>query len=147
MKLNRINRSGFTLVEILVVATIIGLLAAIGVTGYSAASKSGRDSKRKADLEMIRSALEIYKSGSAANSYPADNPACTPQGLAPGYIPSFPPDPKPASYKYCYEQWSATSYVICAHLENGGSGVPGACINNDCGGGVGVDCNYFVNNP
>ncbi|KKU11410.1 MAG: hypothetical protein UX17_C0079G0007, partial [Parcubacteria group bacterium GW2011_GWC2_45_7] len=51
---NKLKKSfGFTLIEILVVATIIGLLAAGGFVTYSNLSRQSRDAKRKADLEQI----------------------------------------------------------------------------------------------
>ncbi|PIR58360.1 MAG: hypothetical protein COU70_01305, partial [Parcubacteria group bacterium CG10_big_fil_rev_8_21_14_0_10_35_15] len=57
---------GFTLVEILVVVTIIGLLTSIAAVSYSQFLKQSRDAKRKADLEQIRAALEMYRSNNDA---------------------------------------------------------------------------------
>ncbi len=59
---------GFTLIELLVAATIVIILSAIGFVSFSAAGKTARDGKRKADLEQVRAALEIYRS--ATGSYP-----------------------------------------------------------------------------
>ena len=136
------ERNGFTLVEILVVATIIGFLATLGMVGYQAAGKSGRDAKRKGDLEQIRSALEIYKSENSG-VYPAVN-SCVPAGLAPGYINTIPSDPN-TTYKYCYIPGAAPikSYTLCVSLEAASGGLIAACGNN-CGSGV---CNYAVYNP
>jgi type II secretion system protein G len=53
--------SGFTFIEIIIVITIIGMLAAFIVGNYVTAKQRGRDSKRKADLNLIQSALEQYK--------------------------------------------------------------------------------------
>lgn len=72
MNIKKIN--GFTLLEILVVVTIIGLLAAIGVVSYGSLLKGSRESRRKADLEQIRAALEIYKSTNGL--YPCTSAAC-----------------------------------------------------------------------
>jgi general secretion pathway protein G len=138
-------QSGFTLIEILVVATIMGLLASVGFTGYQSVTRSGRDALRKTNLEQIRSALEVYKSENTTyptytNGYP-DNFS--------GYINLYPNDPKPSEYRYVYVPLAgSTSYLLCAHMENGGS-------NNPCAGpgaiscslgGTG-DCNYVVTNP
>lgn len=62
---------GFTLIELLVVATIIILLATIGVVSYRNASINSRNSKRKADLEVVRQAMIMYRS--EEGSYPAVN--------------------------------------------------------------------------
>ncbi|MEK7126589.1 MAG: prepilin-type N-terminal cleavage/methylation domain-containing protein, partial [Patescibacteria group bacterium] len=60
--------SGFTLIEILVVVTIIGLLTLTAVVTYGAFLKQSRDAKRKADLGQVAAALEMYRSNS--DTYP-----------------------------------------------------------------------------
>lgn len=54
-------RRGFTLVELLVAISIIGVILSISFFGIQNARKSSRDAKRKSDLESVRSALEMYK--------------------------------------------------------------------------------------
>lgn len=51
---------GFTLVELLVVITIIGILTSIIVTGLTNAKKTGRDAKRVSDLKNIQVSLALY---------------------------------------------------------------------------------------
>ena len=58
----------FTLIELLVVISIIGILIAISIFGLSGARESARDARRKSDLELIRSGLELYKAD--CNTYP-----------------------------------------------------------------------------
>ena len=53
---------GFTMIELLVAATILSILAAIGLVSFNSANVRARDGKRKADLEQARSALELYRS-------------------------------------------------------------------------------------
>lgn len=50
----------FTLVELLIVISIIAVLSAIGFTSYTSFVKSSRDAKRQSDLKFIQSALEQY---------------------------------------------------------------------------------------
>lgn len=133
------EKYGFTLIEVLVAATIIGLLSTIGLSGYQAITRSGRDALRKSDLEQIRSALEIYKSDNG--NYPTPYTTCAPQ-ITP-YINSYPADPKPTG-RYCYNQTGNLTYNLCAHLENNtGSDY------SECGGTnmCGATCNYKVTNP
>lgn len=136
------SRYGFTLVEILVTATIIGLLSTIGITGFQAITRSGRDGLRKSDLEQIRSALEIYKSEN--KKYPIPTVACT-ASLSSEYINPYPQDPNKPTYNYCYLPAAdpALTYAICAHLENGVGPTDYCGGANKCGG----NCNYQVTNP
>src|ERR1035437_10377472 len=53
--------AGFTLVELMVVISIIAILSMIGLTIYTSAQKSARDGKRRADLLTIQTALEQYR--------------------------------------------------------------------------------------
>ena len=56
----KVKNKGFTFVEIMVTAAIIAVLAAVGMVSYENANKKVRDGRRKADLEQIRVALEMY---------------------------------------------------------------------------------------
>jgi prepilin-type N-terminal cleavage/methylation domain-containing protein len=51
----------FTLIEVLVVATILGVLVTIAVVSFSNAQRKSRDARRQADLEMVRQALILYR--------------------------------------------------------------------------------------
>lgn len=54
------RKSGFTLMELLIVIAIIGLLSSIILASLSVARRKGRDVKRISDLRQIRNALEIF---------------------------------------------------------------------------------------
>ena len=131
---------GFTIVELLVSITIIALLSTIGVTGYQAVSRGGRDALRKSDLEQIRSALEIYKSEFGA--YPDESATCI-ADLSSNYI-NYPQDPKLPAFTYCYIKNTSLTYELCAHLENGDSS--DNCISSGPDA-CGANCNYTVSNP
>ena len=54
-------RSGFTLVEILIVVVILGILAAIVIPQFTEASTEAKTSSLCTDLQTMRSQVELYK--------------------------------------------------------------------------------------
>lgn len=59
------KQKAFTMIELLVSATIIILLTAAGLVSFTQAGISSRNAKRKADLETMRQALTLYKQDNA----------------------------------------------------------------------------------
>ena len=125
------QKKGFTLVELLVVISVIAILSVIGLTLYTSVLRGARDTKRKADLTAISRALEQYK---AANGiYPAgpawsdlaDSWGTFASTISP-YIAQPPTDHKNGGsgraedwYVYGYVALSSrASYRLCANLEN-----------------------------
>lgn len=126
------KKSGFTLIELLIVMTIIAVLAGLALVSYQGARKSARDGTRKADLEQLRSALEMYRADNPTIGYPNT------LGDIGGYI-TVPSDPLPGR-SYAYSRVSVSKYNLCAALEVSGGTV------SDCGS-CGITCNYKVTNP
>lgn len=87
------GNGGFTIIEVLVVAAIIGILAAIIFANFDTARKQSRDKVRKSDLKQLQLSMELYKSQNG--SYPASI-----SSLAPDYLPDIPTDPSGGSYSY-----------------------------------------------
>src|SRR3990167_4965724 len=103
------NPKGFTLVELLVVISIIAILSVIGITVFTGVQKNARDGRRKSDLEAISKALEVnYNSSTGA--YPA---ALSTTYFSSGIIPT---DPKGASSPYV-SSMTTSNYTLCASLE------------------------------
>jgi general secretion pathway protein G len=79
--------SGFTLVELMIVMTIIGLLAAIAIPSYIQSVKKAKEAVLREDLHTMRTAID---------SYTVDKEKA-PQGLddlvQTGYLKSIPIDP------------------------------------------------------
>lgn len=100
------NNSGFTLVELLVVMSIIGFLASSSVYLINSTRMDARDSRRLADVKTIQKALEMYYSDNL--KYPPVNQVGWTSGasnplktiLTPNYLPVFPFDPKGLAYYY-----------------------------------------------
>ncbi|MBN2589002.1 MAG: type II secretion system protein [Sedimentisphaerales bacterium] len=57
-----IKKSGFTLVELLIVISMLGILAALVVPMFSDAGQKARDSALKTDLQKVRTQVEVYRS-------------------------------------------------------------------------------------
>jgi len=127
------NKRGFTFIELLVSITIILVLTSIGIVSYQSANKGARDNKRKAVLQQIRAALEMYRTDN--DVYPVAL-----SGLTTDYLSEIPTDPK--SYSYYYNRVTTTSYDLCAYCEGDG-------YTDDCGANCGApaNCNYKLTNP
>lgn len=63
-------KSGFTIVELLIVIVVIAILAAITIVAYNGIQQRGRDTVRKNDLTQISKLLRLYETdnGDLANA-------------------------------------------------------------------------------
>ncbi|MGA2570325.1 MAG: type II secretion system protein [Terracidiphilus sp.] len=57
---NRRTQSGFTLIELIVVMTIIAILASLAVPYFAAAIKHAREAALREDLQTMRMAIDSY---------------------------------------------------------------------------------------
>lgn len=57
---SKVHLQGFTLIELMVVVTIIGVLMAAGIVAFTSAQRAARDAKRRADIDAIAKAQEQY---------------------------------------------------------------------------------------
>jgi general secretion pathway protein G len=130
--------NGFTLIELMVVISIIAILASAGLVMYENAQSSARDGRRVADLNQIANALETYYSNNSGYAIPSSctgvtaGSSCT-ADLNSTNFNSFtsyfsnntlPSDPGSNTYKYyaCMGQNQlASTYIMCVALENCGS--------------------------
>ena len=112
------NKTGFTLIELMVVIAIIGILSTILYASFDVAKSQSRDKVRMASLKELQLAIELYKAQNGV--YPTRGcegitavtdfvgPGPTPGGSAggfascaryiigldPDFIPALPSDPR-----------------------------------------------------
>jgi len=132
---------GFTLIEMLIVITIIALLASLILVGMGGARAKTRDARRIADLHNVMNALELYY---AKNSqYPQDiaswsdlETILTGAGIGVSRIPKDPLSGTGSSYEYGEDDGDYQDYILGATLET-----PDAALDNDIDeSAYGVDC-------
>ena len=126
-------QKGFTLLELLVVISIIAILIALGAVSYTTAQKKGRDARRQGDIKAWAAAMEQYNAENSG-SYPGAN-NCNPTTT---YLPNgIPTDPKGASYTQytTVSNCQLSTYCLCALLENatGGNKTTAAQAGGLCG--------------
>lgn len=120
-------KNGFTLFELLVSISIIGILTALASLAFSGAQKKARDARRVQDIKAIQVAAEQYYSQNAY-SYPTNN--LTPwMGGTQEILSVFPTDPKIGSYTYTHPDGTNSTYCSCATVENTNNGnATAACV-------------------
>lgn len=130
-------RLGFSLVELLVVISIIGMLTTFAAASYSNAQQKSRDGKRKADIKAVQQALELYfqTNGIYPNTNGSGQITCNTGGDTSvkswglpftcnsiTFMTPLPKDPifnSDVTVRYHYYSESPfTTYVLSAKLEN-----------------------------
>jgi len=131
MKRQNKHQYGFTIVELLIVIVVIAILAAISIVAYNGVQQRGRDSQRKADLQAISKAVELFyvdngrypmggtswctQISNTANGYKSGF-----QGAIAPYLAKISYDPKfeGTSKGYFYRKVTDDSYYLYAELES-----------------------------
>ncbi len=107
------KKNGFTLLEILVVISIIGILIALGTAAFTTAQKKGRDARRKADIKAMQNGFEQYYSKNGV--YPTTYLEAGDATIFPAGVPE---DPKNVSPNVYTINLATDSYCVCSLLES-----------------------------
>lgn len=153
---------GFSLIELITVMAIIAILAAISMFALTGSRASARDTKRKADIQAMASAFEIFKADCNYYPYGTDLPAagssftgsgCTPSNTN-TYMQVYPDDSlsgRDYSVVALGCVWNGTRWIcqrfrIWAALEDPPATLPSGCPGPApaCGSAT---CNFCIYNP
>lgn len=91
MQAFRSSKKGFTLIEIIIVLTLIGILVGLGLPQYKTAAKRAREAVLKEDLFILRKLIDQYFMDKG--KYPASLQAL----VEDGYLRKIPVDPMTGS--------------------------------------------------
>ena len=125
------QRSGFTLLEIMMVVAIIGLLAGAAVTSLSGNLLTAKETTCKADIQNIQTQLMVYESmnGFAPSTEQGlkalvEHPTSTPAPRSwRRLLKELPKDPFGYEYNYTYPgKHNPDSYDV---FSSGKDGIPG----------------------
>ncbi|HCR35780.1 hypothetical protein A2130_00655 [Candidatus Woesebacteria bacterium GWC2_33_12] len=112
-------RKAFTLIEMLIVISLIGILSALALVSFTGAQRQARDVNRKSDMKQYQTSVEEYASKNEG-LYPIHQIAvsistlCTDLSLTNCSL-----DPKDPTLVYYYiTDANGLGYVLWATLEN-----------------------------
>lgn len=128
-----LNYQGFSLVEILIVISIIGILSGFGLSFTNSLQKNTRDAQRSSDLSVLQSALQQYYADQGkypntldselANGLPLTNCSgrVSPCTTTKTYLSRVPKDPSGTPYYYepVYAVGTLTNCDLSGGVENG----------------------------
>lgn len=127
------NRSGFTLVELVVVVLILGIIAAVAAPKMFNTAANAKDNSVKQSLAVIRDAIELYKAKNG--TYPGTDEASFKAALAPYIRGPFPkvPDLGQDSTNYDGVRFKDDGTIFFANGQDGSGSDPMWAYNSSTG--------------
>ncbi|MCK4914026.1 MAG: prepilin-type N-terminal cleavage/methylation domain-containing protein [Planctomycetes bacterium] len=116
-------KSGFTLVEVLIVVVILGILAAVVIPQFSDASTEAKESSVKTNLQLMRSQIALYKIRNSDSLPPTTDFAVFKAAMVPDYIQAIPENLYNSDNTVRFESGASTA----------GAGTEGWVLNTDTG--------------
>jgi len=131
-----IRQRGFTLLELLVVISLIGFLMGVGAVSYSKAQKDTRDARRKGDMKAVGNGFEEFYGKNTR--YPQD--ASEANTAIIGGLPADPKNKEDYVYTIGYDGTEGLGYCACGLLESATGNATAVPAGVNCNWGPG---NYF----
>ena len=108
------RKSGFTMIELMIVIVIIGILASMGGSTYIKSMSKGRDARRISDMQEVQKGFETYYAKSADQSYGA---TCPVMFTDPTIFPSMRAPTEVGNKLYTDFNCNSSSYCYCTGVE------------------------------
>lgn len=98
-------RKGFTVVELIIVITVIGILATIAIVSYNGSQNRAHDGAVQSDLDNAAGLIEGFRVNlSGVNRFPASTSDLTSASIL--------------ATKKSYDQTTATNFVYCVNTSD-----------------------------
>ncbi|MBF0491110.1 MAG: prepilin-type N-terminal cleavage/methylation domain-containing protein [Candidatus Omnitrophica bacterium] len=117
------KKSGFTILELLVVISVLVILIGIAIPRFKGMQDAGKIAQAKSELKTMQTAVESYYMNQSPMAYPASSPTLGGSTLAtttPQIINSTPPyDPFGATTTTEYKYVFTTPYYVIGSVGTG----------------------------
>lgn len=139
----KVKKTGFSLVELLVVISIIAVLSAVLMVNFVGMRERSRDTQKIQDLNAIKDALKMYYNDKQTYPYPGvsctnASSTCLNEAIGSSYLPGI----VNVGYTYAAAP-DGNGFVVSSYLEIG-AGDEDIESQKRCGATTPTDKLYFV---
>lgn len=129
LKIGSKMKKAFSLIEMVVVVTIIAIMVAVAATSFEGMNKKSRDARKIEDLGAIQKAMELAYD-KLGEIYPLNRTSL----VSTGVLEFWPATPQ--GVDYTFNSIGATGYCLCTVMET-----------NKGGNSTANNCTSFTNSP